>query len=247
MPPITAAILAGGLGTRLRPVVSDRPKVLAMVRGKPFLAYLLDQLVEAGIRRAVLLTGYRAEQVRDVFGHRYRSIRLEYSVEASPLGTAGALRLALPKLFLLPLTPEARGASTVLVMNGDSQCEVDLQKFQAFHERESTDASLVVARASDSSRFGKVEISPDHRVASFFEKHEAGGPGWINAGIYLINRNLVEEVPPDRAVSLEREMFPAWVGRKKLCGFHVGGAFLDIGTPESYVAAEEFFGRRAAS
>src|SRR5438067_1667607 len=96
---ITGAILAGGLGTRLRSVVSDRPKVLALVRGQPFLAYLLDQLGAAGIRRVVLLTGYKGEQIEQTFGSRNGNIQLEYSAEPEPLGTAGALRLALPKLF----------------------------------------------------------------------------------------------------------------------------------------------------
>src|SRR5438067_2311376 len=99
MPEITGAILAGGLGTRLRSVVSDSPKVLALVRGKPFLAYLLDQLGAAGIGRVVLLTGYKGEQIEETFGSRHGNIQLEYSAETEPLGTAGALRLALPKLF----------------------------------------------------------------------------------------------------------------------------------------------------
>lgn len=233
---ITGAILAGGLGTRLRAVVSDRPKVLAMVRGKPFLAYLLDQLMEGGVRDVVLLTGYRGEQIRDVFGRRFRSIRLEYSQEETPLGTAGAIRLALPKI----------ATDTVLMMNGDSYCAADMCRFQAFHRQHSADASLMLTHVPDTSRFGKVETGPDGRVLRFLEKQDAGGDGWINAGLYLLRRELIEEVPAGQAVSIEREMFPAWSRAGKLFGHPAGGSFLDIGTPESYVAAEEFFGRRAA-
>ena len=109
---VTAAILAGGLGTRLRSVVKDRPKVLAEIRGVPFLTYLLDQLAAAGVRDVVLCTGYMGEQVRSAFGDSYGGMCLSYSQESSPLGTAGALRLALP-LFK---------SSSVLVMNGDSFC-----------------------------------------------------------------------------------------------------------------------------
>ena len=248
---ITGAILAGGLGTRLRSVVSDRPKVLAVVRGLPFLAYLLDQLGEAGIGRVVLLTGYKGEQIEATFGSQYEDIQLEYSAETEPLGTAGALRLALPKLFPATASSGGQPAGTVLMLNGDSFCAADLTGFRTFHEQHAGNlgtggASIVLTRVSDTSRFGKVEVTPDDRVERFVEKQEAGGAGWINAGIYLIPQNLVEQIPAGRAVSIEREMFPAWSQSGKLRGFRGQGEFLDIGTPESYRAAEEFFARRAA-
>jgi D-glycero-alpha-D-manno-heptose 1-phosphate guanylyltransferase len=247
MTEVTGAILAGGLGTRLRSVVNDRPKVLATVLGKPFLAYLLDQLAEAGVARVVLLTGYRGEQIQQEFGERYRHLSLDYSLETSPLGTAGALRLALPKLFPAS-TPDATvaGGRSVLVLNGDSYCDADLMLFRAFHEHARADASLVLAQVADTSRFGKVETSPQNRLERFLEKQEAGGAGAINAGIYLINRKLIEEIPEGRAVSIEREMFPQWLRTHTLIGFGCNGSFLDIGTPESYQAAEEFFGHIAA-
>jgi NDP-sugar pyrophosphorylase family protein len=253
MSSITGAILAGGLGTRLRSVVSDRPKVLALVRGLPFLAYLLDQLGQAGIRRVVLLTGYKGEQIEQTFGSRYGNIELDYSAETEPLGTAGALRLALPRLFT-----GATGAGTVFMLNGDSFCAADLNGFRAFHTNlqrqrgtvaspvQNNGASIVLTRVPDTSRFGKVEVTADDRVERFVEKQEAGGAGWINAGIYLIPQELVEQIPAGRAVSIEREMFPAWSQKGKLRGFRGEGEFLDIGTPESYRAAEEFFARRAA-
>jgi NDP-sugar pyrophosphorylase family protein len=209
-PETVGAILAGGLGTRLRTVINDRPKVLAPVRGKPFLAYLLDQIIEAGIRRVVLLTGYRGEQIADEFGHSYQHIQIEYSAEPEPLGTAGALRHALPKLFPVPSIGGSAGSHAAMVMNGDSYCAADLPKFRAFHESSAAQASLVLTRVPDSSRFGKVESAPDQRVERFVEKQAAGGPGWINAGIYLINRALIHEIPEGRAVSIERDMFPAW-------------------------------------
>ena len=277
---ITGAILAGGLGTRLRSVVSDRPKVLALVRGKPFLAYLLDQLGTADIRRVVLLTGYKGEQIEETFGSRYGNIQLEYSIETEPLGTAGALRLALPKLFPAAASTGDQTAGTVLMLNGDSFCAADLAGFRTFHEQHTNPkrergltlspwlalqvslasggeqysiktvstggASLVLTRVPDTSRFGKVEITSADRVERFIEKQEAGGAGWINAGIYLIPQCLVEQIPTGRPVSIEREMFPAWSQSGNLHGFRGQGEFLDIGTPESYRAAEEFFARRAA-
>ena len=247
MADITGAILAGGLGTRLRSVVSDRPKVLATVLGKPFLAYLLDQLADAGVERVVLLTGYRGEQIQQEFGDRYGHVSLDYSMETAPLGTAGALRLALPKLF--PANPSVAGRAGVrgvIVLNGDSYCDADLRLFRAFHEHARADASLVLAQVADTSRFGKVETTPQNRLERFLEKQEAGGAGSINAGIYLIDRELIEEIPEGRPVSIEREMFPQWLRTHALLGFGSIGSFLDIGTPESYQAAEEFFGHIAA-
>jgi D-glycero-alpha-D-manno-heptose 1-phosphate guanylyltransferase len=246
MADITGAILAGGLGTRLRSVVSDRPKVLATVLGKPFLAFLLDQLAEAGVERVVLLTGYRGEQIQEEFGDRYGHVSLDYSMETAPLGTAGALRLALPKLFPAEAAAGGARAGSVLVLNGDSYCDADLRLFRAFHEHAWADASLVLAQVADTSRFGKVETTPQNRLDRFLEKQEAGGAGDINAGIYLINHELIEEIPEGRAVSIEREMFPQWLRTHTLLGFGSIGSFLDIGTPESYRAAEEFFGRIAA-
>ncbi len=228
---VTAAILAGGLGTRLRSRIADRPKVLALVHGRPYLTYLLEQLADAGVRSVVLLTGYLADQIRLAFGDSYAGLRLTYSSEPSPLGTAGALRQALPYLL----------SSTLLLLNGDSYCEAPLADFQEFHSRRSADISLILTRLDDCSRYGRVQLNPDGRVLCFEEKTQAGGPGWINAGIYLIQRELIEEIPLGRPLSLERDLFPGWVSRKRFCGFTCAGRFLDIGTPESYAQSETFF------
>jgi D-glycero-alpha-D-manno-heptose 1-phosphate guanylyltransferase len=228
---VTAAILAGGLGTRLRSRIADRPKVLALVHGRPYLTYLLDQLAGAGVRTVVLLTGYRAEQVRSTLGNNYAGLSLTYSCEPSPLGTAGAIRRALPYL----------SSSTILLLNGDSYCAVSLPDFWEFHHRQIADLSLVLTPVEDCSRYGRAFIGPDGRVLRFEEKGQAGGAGWVNAGIYLINRTLIQEVPSDVVVSLEREMCPLWASSKRCFGFPCQGRFLDIGTPESYAQAEAFF------
>ena len=228
---ITAAILCGGLGTRLRSAVADRPKALAPVRGRPFLTYLLDQLAEAAVGEVVLLTGYRADQVQDALGPTYAGMSLIYSEEPMPLGTAGAVRWALPCF----------SGRTVLLLNGDSYCDVDLPAFAACHRRHAADASLVLARVEDASRFGRARAGPGRRVRRFEEKGDSLGGGWINAGIYLFDRGLVEDLPRGRPASLERELFPAWAAEGRLHGFRCRGALLDIGTPESYAAAERFF------
>ena len=223
----TAAILAGGLGTRLRPAFADKPKVLATVHGKPFLGHLLDRLVAAGIQHTVLLTGYRAEQVHEAVGLDYQGMKLVHSPETAPLGTGGALRNALDKL----------DSTVVLLLNGDSWCDVDLGEFYDFHQRTGAAVSMVLARVPDTARFGKVEIGPDGRVKSFAEKQNAAA-GWIHAGICLIQRALIQEIPPG-PVSLEGVLLPRWLDKgKKVYGFRHAGTFLDIGTPESYAQAE---------
>jgi len=226
---VTAAILAGGLGTRLRSVVADRPKVLAEVRGRPFLTYLFDQIAAAGIRHVVVCTGYRGEQVEATLGDTYGSLRLEYSRELEPLGTAGALRLALPRF----------DSDSVLVMNGDSICRANLEAFWAWHRAQGGQATLLLVQVSDTQRFGQVRVDEAGRVLAFDEKGRQTGAGWINAGVYLFNRDLLRSIPARRAVSLEHQMFPAWIGRG-LYGYRSRGGFLDIGIPEAYATAGQF-------
>lgn len=227
----TAVVLAGGLGTRLREVVADRPKVLAEVNGRPFLEYLLDQIIESGLRRAVLCTGYMAEQIEELFGDHYRSLELSYSRETEPLGTAGALRLALPKIT----------TETIFVMNGDSYCEFDYEDFAGKHFSSGLQASVLLKKVDDVSRYGQVNVNQKGNVKSFQEKGSRQGPGWISAGIYMISTSLLRAVPVGRAVSLEREIFPEWIGKGFFAVPQVAGAFIDIGTPSSFNEAQKLF------
>jgi len=227
----TAAVLAGGLGTRLRPIVGDRPKVLAEVRGRPFLSYLLDQIAAAGVGSIVLCTGHMGEQVRSAFGDAYGGLRLTYSQESSPLGTGGALGKA---LHLFQSDP-------VLVLNGDSFYDLDLADFWKFHRAVNAAGSLALTEVEDTRRYGRACMQPDGAITGFAEKSDTAGPGWISAGIYLFSNLLLRSIPQDRPVSLEREVLPSWVGRG-LYGYRGKGAFLDIGTPEAYAATGKFFG-----
>lgn len=230
---ITVAILAGGLGTRLRAAVADKPKVLAPVSGKPFLAYLLDHLDRCGFRRVVLCTGYRHEQVEAEFGASYRDLQIAYSVETAPLGTGGAVRKALDHLQSDP----------VLVLNGDSFCPFDLGLFLSWHRAQKGQASLSLVSVPDAARFGRVQVKPDNAIERFEEKDPtATCPAWINAGVYLLSRGLIESMPVDQAISLERDVFPAAIEAGGLNGYRVEAPFLDIGTPESFALAEAFLG-----
>lgn len=227
---LSAAILAGGLGTRLRSVVNDRPKVMAMVAGRPFLTHLLDQLVESGIEEAVLCTGYMADTIRNELGDRYQNIDLVYSFEHTPLGTGGALRQAC----------EILSGEILLVMNGDSYCHCNLAEFIACQAATDTCAGMVLAKVDDVARFGAVQINDKSLVENFIEKGLQTGSGWINAGIYLLPKSRIMEIKPAQAVSLEREVIPQIIA-SDLYGYKCLGSFIDIGVPEDYQRAQMFF------
>lgn len=211
-------------------MIGERPKVLAELNGRPFLFYLLDQLDIAGIQKAILCTGYLGEQVQQALQSTYRGLSLLYSQELTPLGTGGALRLA------LNLTE----SDVTLVMNGDSACEVDLSKFWKWHCLHKGKGSLVLTQVPDTSRYGRVILADDCKIQSFSEKVASLGGGYINAGIYLLSKSLLKTIPTEKNVSLELEMFPAWLS-KGLYGYKNQGRFIDIGTPESYSEAGQFF------
>ncbi len=227
---VTALILAGGLGSRLRTIAADHPKVLAPVAGRPFLTYLLDQLIATGFRHVVLCTGYKGKQVKKTFGNNYNNLAIQYSQEPEPLGTGGALRFALPMIH----------TKSVLVFNGDSYVKSKLQEFLVWYFEKKPLAALLLARLSDTRRYGQVEFDTNVRVISFEEKGARLGLGWINAGVYLFNRSLIESIPDGKPISLELDIFPSLIA-KGLYGFRCEDAFIDIGTPESYAEAEVFF------
>jgi NDP-sugar pyrophosphorylase family protein len=218
-------VLAGGLGTRLRSVVSDRPKVLADVGGRPFLAYLLDHLASQGIRRVVLCTGYLGEQVEAAFGPTYGELSLVYSREREPLGTGGALRLALPHFT----------TDDLLVLNGDSLVASPIVEMLTAHRRRGATATLLLSRVDDAERYGTVALDQAGRVVRFAEKG-AAGPGLVSAGVYVLRRELLAVVPADRAVSIERDLFPTWIG-PAMHGYVSDQAFLDIGLPDTLAEA----------
>ncbi len=227
---VTGVILAGGMGTRLRQVVSDRPKVMAEIKGKPFIAYLLDQLVEANIERVIISTGYMADTVEDNIGRSYNNIRIEYSKEEVPLGTAGALKLA------------GRTVDTeyCLVMNGDSYTEFDDTTLYLAHKQKNANITLVVKALDETDRFGVVCKNENNEIIDFMEKGRNKGSGFINSGIYLMKTSVIHEISKTTPSSLEYDFFPSMIG-KSIYGYETAGNFIDIGTPKSYAQAEIFF------
>lgn len=227
---VSAVILAGGLGTRLRSVVADRPKVLAEVDGVPFVFHLLEQLAAAGVKHVVLATGHRGEQVAAVVGSSYGALAIEYAREAAPAGTGGALRHALPLVR----------SAALLVLNGDSYCEIDLAHLWLWHHQRPAHGTLALTRVDDARRFGTVVTADYGRVVRFVEKSPVEAPGVVNAGLYVLRRSLLAEIPAGVACSLEHELLPHWLATG-VYGYARTGRFVDIGTPESLARAAGFF------
>ena len=165
-------------------------------------------------------------------GSTYRKMDLRYSHEASPLGTGGALRLAMPMLM----------SDSVLIMNGDSYCDARLKPFFVWHQAQHSLASVLLSKTSDTRRFGRVDIDERGHIIQFREKSSVMDSGWVNAGIYLLSRQLIETIPSDRSVSLECELFPAWIGCG-IRGYRSEGKLLDIGVPEAYARASADLGK----
>jgi len=227
---ITAVILAGGLGTRLRSVISKKPKVIAEVNNRPFIIYLLKQLDNLGLNKVVISTGYMSEVVKKEIGNNYNKMNIIYSEEKKPLGTGGAIRLALPLIE----------TQFVLVMNGDSYLDINLNKFIEWANHKKPDAAICLAKMQDTKRFGRVVLKDGYRIKSFVEKSSNDIPGYINAGIYILNKELLSTMVVDEFCSIERDLFPNWL-HKNCYGYICNNKFLDIGTPESYGQADDFF------
>jgi D-glycero-alpha-D-manno-heptose 1-phosphate guanylyltransferase len=227
---IKAIMLVGGLGTRLRSVVPSTPKVLASIGEKSFLELLVRQLRAQGIRKLVMCTGYLAEQIESQFGDgRKWDVSIEYSKEEMPLGTAGAVKLA---QRYLQDSPE------FLVLNGDSFLEIDFQSLMTFyHEHDGAIATMAVLHVENASRYGTVHVDASDKVIGFVEKTGSGAPGLINAGIYVFNRAVLEQIPEGPA-SLERDIFPRLL-KQGIYGQEHRGMFIDIGTPTDYARAQE--------
>ena len=227
----TALILAGGFGSRLRSKVSDRPKAMAIVAQKPFLDFLFDQLILADFKHVILATGYLSERIENSYKERYDDIEITFSKESTALGTAGALRLAYNHI----------NTENVLVLNGDSYCDLSLQHFINWHRDYEHKISIVLNYQEDASRFGTVKTDSNSYITSFIEKSkDQKGPAWINAGIYLINKKLLLEIEENKESSLEHDYFPKWISYD-IGAYKTNSKFIDIGTPESYEEAQEFF------
>jgi len=225
---VQAVVLAGGEGTRLRPLTLTMPKPVVPLAGRPFLSFMLDWLEGHGVEEVLLCCGFRAERVAQVLGTRHGSLALRYVNEDEPLGTAGPLRLAHDQGLL---------AERFFVLNGDALCDFDLTALLGFHADRGALATLALYPVEQTSSYGVVPTGGDGQVEAFLEKQDGPVPtNRINAGSYVVERSVVDGIARGRAVSFEREIFPALVGNG-LYGLESRGYWIDIGTPERYFQA----------
>ena len=234
---IDIIVLAGGLGTRLREIVPDIPKPLAPIGGKPFLDILLDGLDgKHWVGKVILAVSYMADRFIEIYrGGKVHSYPILFSEEQEPLGTGGAVRLALP----ITGTPE------VLVLNGDSFVEVDWDAFIAGHKGSGLAMTMVLKYVEDAGRFGRVILDGRGRIIQFEEKRPDVPAGLVNAGVYLFHRHLFDGVTAGEAISLERDLMPGFL-QKGVGGFVTRGKFIDIGLPDSYRMAQDYIGGEKA-
>jgi D-glycero-alpha-D-manno-heptose 1-phosphate guanylyltransferase len=218
---LEAIILAGGFGTRLKKVVADLPKPMAPIHGKPFLAHLLDNLAKKGFRRVILSVGFMSEKIIDYFQDNYSGIDLFYSVEQIPLGTGGAVRLALEKAT----------QDHVYVINGDTYLDFEIDEIESLWNKNHRPI-IVGVNVENTSRYGRLEIF-DGRVVSFQEKDFIkSGP--INAGCYIFRRIQLRNFVGKDQFSLERDFLMKEVVTEEFSYFFSRGKFIDIGIPEDY-------------
>lgn len=232
MKKVTEAIfLAGGFGTRLQSVVADVPKPMAIINKKPFLHYLITFYAKQGVEHIVLSTGYLHEVVSNYFGNVYNEVQISYAVEDHPLGTGGAIKKSL----------ELTDTDYVFVANGDTMFRVDLMSITQFHKKHNADFTLVTREVEDVSRYGSVIMDSNNKIIGFEEKNSAAGKGFINGGVYLINKSFLNSFKFPEKFSIEKDFFEKHYNDGAFYGKPCHNYFIDIGIPEDYHRAQKEF------
>lgn len=217
-------ILAGGLGTRLQSVVKDVPKPMADINGTPFLELLMENMAKYGATEFILCVSYKKEIIMDYFGTNFKNIPIKYSVEQQPLGTGGALKQAF-ELFDI---------DRALVINGDSFIQMDYRRF--YEDFQNEYLALALKEVPDASRYGRVETQ-GQEITGFNEKSDVSQPGYINAGIYMINRRLWQDYSFENCFSFEKDVLETHIDKMHCKFMKTEDYFIDIGIPESYSKA----------
>lgn len=229
---ITAIILAGGLGTRLKVAIPDLPKPMAPLFNRPFLEYLMDYWIKQGVNHFILSVGYKKNIIMSHFSDEYHGASIEYSIEELPLGTGGGFLKAAQKL-----------SETFLLLNGDTFIEMDLNKMIDFHYAKESDWTLSVIKLNRSERYMGIEMTDNGKIVSFDSFHDQDFQ-LANGGAYLINPSVLEKMEwmKDINISLENELLPDFISSAGvLYGIECSGKFIDIGVPEDYIRAQEIF------
>jgi mannose-1-phosphate guanylyltransferase len=220
----------GGEGTRLRPITSRLPKPVAPLVTRPFIGFILEDLAHHGVGSVVFSAGFLSGAVREAVGDGSAyGLRASYVVEDAPLGTAGAIKNAEAEL----------GDGRLLAFNGDVLTDVDLTALVDFHVAKGGAATILLHRVDDARRYGLVRLGDDEHVREFLEKPgaEHEGPGLINAGVYVLEREVLDMIPAGQNFSIERGVFPKLAAAGRLFGYESDAYWRDIGTPESYLEA----------
>jgi mannose-1-phosphate guanylyltransferase len=225
-----AVLLVGGLGTRLRPLTINTPKPMLPVAGVPFVTHQIVRAVAAGVEHIVLATSYKAEVFADALGDGSSlGLDISYMVEDEPLGTGGAIRNAAQRL-------RSAGDDPILIFNGDVLDGHDIAAQLARHQEWDADVTLYLTEVEDPRAFGSVLTAEDQSVTAFLEKTPEPVTNRVNAGCYVFRRSVIDEIPPGRPVSVERETFPSLLESQRRLMSHIDRAYwTDLGTPALYV------------
>lgn len=225
---IDVVLLCGGVGERLRPMVNNLPKPMALINNRPFLDILIDYVTSFGFRRFILCIGYLGNIIKRYYRNRKFPFEILFSEEKRPLGTAGAIKNAQTLIQSSPF----------LVMNADSLCQVDLEKFLDFHLDKNALVSIVLTKMKDTTDYGTVTLGDSQHILGFNEKSNSNKDNLVSAGIYLFQREVPSLIPTNKKFSLEKDFFPK-VLDKQFYGFVIKKKFIDIGTPERYKKAKK--------
>ena len=228
-----ALILAGGFGTRLRPLTCSRPKQLLPLAATTLIGYMVSQLQTIGIREVIIATGYGGRSLKEHLSKRTGTdVTLKFSIEPQPMGTAGAIKHA--ESFL-------RNESVFLVLNGDIVSDIDYEQLIRFHQQQNATATIGLVKVDDTNRFGVVDIANDGRILTFVEKPAPGQSpsNLINAGCYVLDASVLDAIPPHQEVSIEKEIFPKLCQSTQVYGWVHSGFWIDTGTPAAFIKAHQ--------
>lgn len=227
-----ALFLAGGMGTRLKPLTDELPKPMVPIMNKPLLERSMENLRKCGINEIVISTGYKPQYIEEYFGDGSKfGLKIEYICEESPMGTGGAIKKT-----------EHLYNDTFLVLNADILCNMDFRDLIAFHKSKAAAVTIAVTRVSNPSAYGVIEYNKSGYAVSFTEKPKADEikSNYINAGVYVFEPEVLREISEDRPVSVEREIFPALLRNGHKIAVYKGCKYwMDIGTPEKYMQTHD--------
>lgn len=228
--PEEAIVLAGGLGTRLRSVVNNVPKPMALVCNRPFLVYIFEYLLKQDIKHIILSVGYKFEIIKNFFGNQYKNIKITYAIENQPLGTGGAIKNSLIKT----------NQKEVFILNGDTFFNINLKDFYNFHKNKKSNLTIVLKKINQTDRYGIIEIDQNNKIVSFLEKVKRKNV-LINGGIYLINKDFFLTLASENKFSFEKDFIEKYYQKYDFYGLPFNEYFIDIGIPQDYARANKEF------